>query len=288
MIGLAVAAVVVATLLLLRPPTHRALGRLDRRPVRRASWSRASLLTGLVPLAVGALSGCIALLASGGSADTGAAGTTAVAVAVAMTLVTGTGQWLVLCWRRQRRAQRAATDIAHGCRVLAGQLRIGLVPAKALEVAAQDCPSLRDGWTMHRLGGDVVRTWTEAGNRPGHDGLLALARAWQVSQDSGAPMADLLERASTALARERRVSGVLDSELAGPRATARLLALLPAAGVWLGIGLGGDPAGFLLHHPLGQVCLVVAVALACAGLVWVERIATSAGRLPQEGRDHGR
>lgn len=85
-------------------------------------------------------------------------------------------------------------------------------------------------------------------------------------------MADVLNTVAEVLTSQRRVSGVLAGELAGPRATARLLAALPAVGVGLGMVLGGDPGGFLLHHPIGQVALLAGVALACAGLAWVDRI----------------
>lgn len=264
MIGLAAMAAVVAAVLLIGPPSRGALHRLHPPSPRARRLTPGVVVAVLVPLALGVLTAAL----------TAAVVPTAV-LGVAAAIITATAEWLALCWWRERTARRAAVDIAHGCQVLAGQLRIGLVPSEALRVAAQDCPVLRDGWALHRLGGDVILAWTEAGRRPGHTGLVALARAWQVAQDSGAPMADLLERVSSALTREQRVNGLLASELAGPRATARLLALLPAAGVWLGIGLGGDPAGFLLRHPLGQGCLLLAVALACAGLVWVERISRS-------------
>lgn len=290
MIVLAVVAAGVAVALLVAPPARRALHRL-RTPRSRPRRSVGAVLPAvLVALACGTAVGAVATVTVAAPADGPApTGTTGIAVGAAVALAAGTGQWLLACWRRRRAAHRAAVDIAHGCQVLAGQLRIGLVPTQALRVAAEDCPALRDGWAMHRLGGDVVRAWSEAGRRPGHDGLLALARAWQVAQDSGAPMAELLERVSEAQSRERRIRGVLESELAGPRATARLLALLPAAGVWLGIGLGGDPAGFLLHNGIGQICLVLAVALAGAGLVWVERIADQTWRRPdpRSGRDEG-
>ena len=293
MIVLAAVAAGVAVTLLLAPPASRALHRLRTTPSRPRRSIGAVLPAALVAITCGAAVGAIVTVTAP-PADTSTTGTTGIAVGSAVTLVVGTGQWLLVCWQRRRAARRAAVDIAHGCQVLAGQLRIGLVPSQALRVAAEDCPALRDGWAMHRLGGDVVRAWTEAGHRPGHDGLVALARAWQVAEDSGAPMAELLERVSDALSRERRVRGVLESELAGPRATARLLALLPAVGVWLGVGLGGDPAGFLLHNGIGQICLVLAVALACTGLIWVERIADQTWRRPgplsgtEEGDGRGR
>jgi len=207
-----------------------------------------------------------------------------VAFVVEITVVTA--GWLVLRWRRRRQALRATEDVAHGCQVLASQLAVGRVPTEALDAAAQDCPVFARGRSASRLGGDVVATWREQAGDPGHHGLLDLARAWQVSELTGAPMAEVLARVASSLARQRRLDGVLGAELAAPRATAQLLAVLPAVGVALGFGLGGDPASFLLEHPLGQSCLAAGVALACSGVVWVERIAThreaTARRRPKE------
>ena len=63
-----------------------------------------------------------------------------------------------------------------------------------------------------------------------------------------------------------------------PRATARLLALLPVFGLLLGTGIGADPWGFLVGTPVGVGCLAAGCALGLAGLTWVERLADGAER----------
>jgi tight adherence protein B len=65
----------------------------------------------------------------------------------------------------------------------------------------------------------------------------------------------------------------VDAQLAGARATGRLLAGLPVLGLGLGVAIGGSPGDFLLHTPVGAICLSVAVALDIAGLAWMDRIA---------------
>ena len=50
------------------------------------------------------------------------------------------------------------------------------------------------------------------------------------------------------------------------------MAARPVMGVLLGSGMGVDPLAVLLGTPLGNVLLVVGVALMCAGLLWSARI----------------
>ena len=60
--------------------------------------------------------------------------------------------------------------------------------------------------------------------------------------------------------------------LAGARATAMVLALLPAVGVGLGQLMGAAPLRVLLGGGAGGLLLVAGVFLDCAGLLWAERI----------------
>ena len=55
-------------------------------------------------------------------------------------------------------------------------------------------------------------------------------------------------------------------------ATALLLAVLPAAGVAVGYGIGADPMRTLLHTRVGAACAGVACALQVLGLLWTERL----------------
>lgn len=251
----AVAAAVVAVLCLVRSPVPRPVRPRRRHDHDRSRWWRVGVA--LVPPVMGGILG----------------GSSAMALVVAVEMVLATAVGLVVSERRRRRARRDAAEIAHGCQVLAGQLRVGRVPTDALAVAAEDCPILRRSHRLHLLGGDLVRIWRDEADRPGRAGLETLAQAWQVSQRTGAAMERLLQLVAAELAREHRVTGTVEAELAGTRATARLLSVLPLVGVALGFVLGGDPVAFVVEQRLGQVCLVVAVALVCGGLLWVERIA---------------
>src|SRR4029450_762735 len=99
------------------------------------------------------------------------------------------------------------------CAVLASSLRVGQVPSAALAIAAADCEVLRDGHHAHGLGGDVVHVWRQQARRAGCGGLLDLARAWQVSVETGAPMSSTLDQVAASLSADRELIQVVNSEL---------------------------------------------------------------------------
>ena len=72
-----------------------------------------------------------------------------------------------------------------------------------------------------------------------------------------------------------RVRRELQAGLAEPRATAVVLAALPALGLLLGSMLGADPVHWLLSSRLGVLVLVTGLALEAVGAWWAWRIASS-------------
>lgn len=192
---------------------------------------------------------------------------------------------LVLGWtvagllRQQHRARlvrRRRTAVAQACSALAAQLRIGQVASVALAAAAKDHPLLREACDAQDLGGDVVRVWRSQAQQAGSAGLLDLGRAWQVSGRTGAPMSATLEQVAAALAAEQDLRAVVTGELSAPRATGKVMAVLPVCGVGLGYLLGGQPIDWLIDRPLGWVCLLAGVTLACLGVLWIEALARRA------------
>lgn len=94
-----------------------------------------------------------------------------------------------------------------------------------------------------------------------------------LSQETGAPVSDLLSRLEVELRAARRLGEKVRAQAAGPRATAMILALLPIAGIAIGTTTDADPVAFLLHTPLGIGALCAATALQAAGLAWCLRLA---------------
>jgi tight adherence protein B len=197
-------------------------------------------------------------------------------LASAALLVVLTTVRLVAQHRRRRSARRARAAVAHACTVLASYLRVGQVPSAALATAAADCEVLRDGHDAHGLGGDVVHVWRQQARRAGCGGLLDLARAWQVSVETGAPMSSTLDQVAASLSADQELIQVVNSELSAARATSKVMAALPLCGIGIGYLLGGDPARWLLGGPAGWASLLSGVLLACAGVLWIEALARRA------------
>lgn len=173
--------------------------------------------------------------------------------------------------------QRAESETSAAATALAGLLRAGQLPRQALSLAAQDHSVLAAAATAARLGGDVPKALTESGKHPGREGLKRLGTAWQVSEQTGAALSDVLLEVSEALRAERRVLAIIKSELASARASSRIMAGLPLVALVLGLFGGANPFQFLFGTRPGQLLCLVAAALVAVGLVWSERISEYRG-----------
>lgn len=168
--------------------------------------------------------------------------------------------------RRRREVARAASG-------LAVQLQAGLVATDALQNAATDWEVLRHGAAAQLLGADPTAVWQEQSRSAGLHGLADLARGWRLCLRTGAPLAPTLEQIAEALEAEEALGLTIAAELSAPRATGRIMAVLPLVGIGLGFAMGGDPVHFLLDSTPGRLCLVAGAGLAAAGIWWIERIA---------------
>jgi tight adherence protein B len=104
----------------------------------------------------------------------------------------------------------------------------------------------------------------------------ALAAAWWVAAEAGAPLAPSLRQFASslrALADAQREIGVA---MSGPVATARLVMVLPAVGVLFGLVLGFNTLEILFTTLPGLVCLVVGCGLMVTALVWNRRLVRAA------------
>ncbi|WP_419996243.1 type II secretion system F family protein [Streptomyces boninensis] len=201
-------------------------------------------------------------------------------------IAAGPAAWLVGRRIRARRSaaeeDRRAAAVIDLCGAVVGGLRAGRQPGAALVAAVRGDVAgggLRtEVLAAARFGGDVPAALRRAAAVPGAGGLRGVAACWQVATDGGAGLADGLERVAGALRAERRQRDELRAQLAGPRSTAVLLALLPVFGLVLGSAMGAAPLRVLLHTPYGLGCLAVGGALEWAGLAWTGRIVRGGDR----------
>ncbi|MFC6150428.1 type II secretion system F family protein [Mumia xiangluensis] len=203
-------------------------------------------------------------------------------VTVVAVLVAGCVAWLVAALRLRSRARtarrRTHAHVTAACEALAAELAAGLPPSLALERVAADHAELRPVDARVRLGGDAAAAFRAAAMQPGAEGLRDVAAAWSVSVRSGAGLAAVLDRVVEGLRARDDIVREVDATLGPPRATARLLAVLPLLALALGAALGGNPVAFLLSGGIGSWCLATGAALAVAGVLWVERITDGAAR----------
>jgi tight adherence protein B len=185
--------------------------------------------------------------------------------------------------RRARRTaaerRRAVVDVAA---VLAAELRAGQPPAAALGAAAEEGADLAERFSdvaaVASLGGDAVPGLERVAETEGAEGARAVACCWRVAVGTGAGLADALDATSLALERREQDHRELDARLAGSRATASVLVLLPVFGVAMSQALGAGAIHLLLHTLLGGFLLAVAAALDAAGWWWTARIVGRATR----------
>jgi tight adherence protein B len=175
---------------------------------------------------------------------------------------------------RARSAQRRAVAIA-SLGALAADLHAGQPAMTALERAGPT--AWPHAVAAVRLGGDIgAALRLDAKTTPA---LAGLAACWSVTAHTGSGLATALTRLADAARLDEDVRVQLEAQLAGPRATARMLSFLPLIGLLLGIVLGADPVRWLLGDPIGWLCLIAGVGFTALGLVWTGRIARNVEQL---------
>jgi tight adherence protein B len=166
------------------------------------------------------------------------------------------------------------------CAALAAELRAGLPPAAALTSAAGELPLL--GPSLMRAARAVGRGAALGDELAAAAADLASARlsvvaaVCAVGDATGSGIADVLDRVGRGLASDDEARAELAALAAGPRATAAVLAALPAVAVLLGTALGLAPLRILFHTAFGVGLWLTAALLEVLGIVWVRRITAGA------------
>ncbi|MHC9295631.1 type II secretion system F family protein [Mycobacterium sp. LTG2003] len=210
----------------------------------------------------------------------------ALAVPVSVALAGGAVAGTVTVRRRHSaarlRREHESAALQAALDVLVGELRIGAHPVNAFSTAAGEVSGpVGDGMravaARARLGADVAAGLDDVAAQsrlPMH--WKRLAACWRLAQAHGLSIATLMCTAQQDIIERERFSTRVRAAMAGPRTTAAVLAGLPVVGVGLGQLIGADPIGFLLAPGVGGWLLVIGVLLACAGLLWSDRITAGA------------
>lgn len=242
----------------------------DPRPRLRArNWPGRMLPGPTVALAVAAVIGVATGARYGGGLGVAAALIPAVA-------------WRLLrarALRRSRAIRARALNAALGlaCAELAAGTRID----HALQAAAEAAGPFEAAFgAAARAVGEasdpvaaVVTADTAAELRP-------MVAALQIAMRSGAPIAAVLDRARSDVAERAALARDLAAAVSGARASAALLAVLPALGVAMGVGLGAAPLRVLFGTSAGHGLLATGAVLTALGLLWTERLISAAERPP--------
>jgi tight adherence protein B len=177
-------------------------------------------------------------------------------------------------------------DLVRVLEGVAGALRAGLTPARALEVVAS-VPIAQTGTqpieglvarlaAVAATGARLEPSWRRLAGELHSPAIGAVAEAWALTERHGAPVVDVLDALTGALRDQRRAAAAVETALAAPRATASLLTLLPVGGLLLGELVGVHPVAVLLGTWPGRTAGVAGLICTLAGRLWMRRLVSSA------------
>jgi len=184
-------------------------------------------------------------------------------------------------WRRSRGSAAPRLDaVASIVQRLAVLLAAGVTPASAWEYLDRDASPLVGPVAALAAEGTPVAEAVlvsvdrvPEGERPA---WRALAAAWRVATEAGAPLAPSLRSFASSLRSLADAQREISVALAAPVATARLVTALPAVGIVFGLLLGFNTLEVLFGTVPGLVCLAVGVALMLVARVWNRRLIAGA------------
>lgn len=170
----------------------------------------------------------------------------------------------------KRRPGEAADALAALSESLAVLLDAGLAPRSAWSAAARQglhplAERVASRPDAERSGSGAVREAARSEDE------RAIAAVWEVAERSGAPLSHALRSVGESLRDAAEAEREADVALSGPRATARLVSWLPAAGFGMGFAMGADVVGAAMTT-IGAGALVAGALLMVGGRWWMRRL----------------
>lgn len=183
-----------------------------------------------------------------------------------------------LLLRGRRRARAMEEALGDLLELVSAPLRAGVAPARALAAAgavqgAGPLARAVEALVAASARGDpLAPVWEEQAARTGSDAMAFVARAWALSERTGAPLADAIDTAVEVLRDRRRAEERLAAAVAGPRASMAVLCLLPLSGPVVGLACGVGPRQLYLGSPAATASALTGLALAGLAVWWSRRI----------------
>lgn len=171
---------------------------------------------------------------------------------------------------RQLSLDRRRVVVSEFVTVFADQLRVGFAPGKALSRAAANHRVLGISVSSESTHEEIIAELRRNAVQ-GAEALAKVALFLDLSNERGTPLLPALEAIIGSLDTELAIGEELQSEVAGAKATATLLSLIP-----LIVLLALHPFHFLFGTLIGRLALIGAVSLNLLGRFWISRISQSA------------
>jgi tight adherence protein B len=206
---------------------------------------------------------------------------------LAAAAIIGTGYLLARRALADRRRRTALLDILAGLRMLTRELRAGAEPAAAAQNAGSTAKgdgavvllalaelARADGRSAlaQRPDEDRITDSLAAGAPPAVQVSARLRSGWLLTSRHGVAFAPLIDAFAADLSEQIAADSARSGEVAGPRMSGYVMALLPVLGLALGAGMGADPVHVLLASSVGKILLLIGTSLTCVGLLWSDRI----------------
>ena len=167
--------------------------------------------------------------------------------------------------------------------MIASGLRAGLPPGHALGIAGECTQWGRiEAQRLHRVAASIglpapYGAWHDPADVGAADDAYRTVEAvWALALDTGAPLADAIDTVSTHIREDGAVRQRLDAQSAAPRASQRLLTLLPLLGPVLAVFVGADLVELYLASRAGTASVLVGLCLTAFGGWWTRSMVLAA------------
>ncbi len=190
------------------------------------------------------------------------------------------------------RPDETVDDVIHVVESTGAALKAGLGPADALVLVVRSrdarpgrAKALDDALpaleSRARNGELLSGGWREAAATLRSPQILVLARAWALSEATGAPLSEAAATAARLMRVDRDRHRRSVAAVAGARATMRILTLLPLSGPLLAGLLGVDLVNLYARSAAVWACIGGGLVLIGIGRWWVDRLIAAAMRGPE-------